>query len=63
MNFVVDWDKCIGCGRCMEICPAAFYLNEEIGKAEVIDPDACEFAGCCEAAEENCPVEAISVEE
>ncbi|HTZ18618.1 MAG TPA: ferredoxin [Dissulfurispiraceae bacterium] len=63
MNFVVDQDICIGCGRCMEICPAAFYLNEEIGKAEVIDPDACEFVGCCEAAEENCPVEAISVEE
>jgi ferredoxin len=33
------------------------------GKSEVIDPDACEFVGCCEAAEENCPVEAITIEE
>ncbi len=63
MNVVIDQDTCIGCGRCMEICPAVFYLNETIGKAEVIDPDACEFVGCCEAAEENCPVEAITVEE
>ncbi len=63
MKVVVDIDKCIGCGTCQEICPAVFHLNEVIGKAEVIDADACEYAGCCEAAEENCPVEAITVEE
>jgi ferredoxin len=63
MNVIVDEDICIGCGRCMEICPAVFYLNETIGKSEVIDPDGCDYAGCCEAAEENCPVEAITLEE
>ena len=63
MNVIVDEEICIGCGRCMEICPAVFYLNEATGKSEVIDPDACDFVGCCEAAEENCPVEAISIEE
>jgi len=63
MNIIVDEDICIGCGRCMEICPSVFYLNEMIGKSEVIDPEACEFVGCCEAAEENCPVEAITIEE
>jgi ferredoxin len=63
MKVIVDQDICIGCGRCMEICPAVFYLDESIGKSEVIDPEACEFVGCCEAAEENCPVEAITVEE
>jgi ferredoxin len=61
MNVTVDDDTCIGCGRCMEICPAVFYLNEVIGKSEVIDAEACEFVGCCEAAEENCPVDAISI--
>ncbi len=63
MKVIVDRDTCIGCGRCQEICPAVFHLDEEAGKAEVIDPDACEYVGCCEAAEENCPVEAITVEE
>jgi ferredoxin len=63
MNVIVNEEICIGCGRCMEICPAVFYLNEAIGKSEVIDPDGCDFAGCCEAAEENCPVDAISIEE
>jgi len=58
---VIDEETCIGCGNCMEICPAVFFLNEEIGKAEVIDPEACEFVGCCEAAEENCPVDAITL--
>ncbi|GAB4486095.1 MAG: ferredoxin [Thermodesulfovibrionales bacterium] len=59
MNVVVDQDVCIGCGRCEEICPAVFHVDETIGKSVVIDEEACEFVGCCEAAEENCPVEAI----
>ena len=62
MNVIVDQDVCIGCGLCAEICQAVFFLNETIGKSEVIDPDACEFVGCCEAAEENCPVHAITLE-
>lgn len=63
MNVRVDEDKCIGCGTCQEICPAVFYLNEVTGKSKVVDPDGCDYAGCCEAAEENCPVEAIMLEE
>ena len=63
MKVIVDIDTCIGCGRCEEICPAVFHLNEETGKSEVIDAEACEYVGCCEAAEENCPVDAITLEE
>jgi ferredoxin len=63
MNVVIDQELCIGCGACEEICPAVFHLDEAAGKSEVIDADACEFVGCCEAAEENCPVEAITLEE
>ncbi len=61
MTPVVDEDLCIGCGNCEEICPSIFQLVDE--KAKVIDPEGCEIADCCEAAEENCPVEAISFEE
>ncbi|RMD60243.1 MAG: ferredoxin [Nitrospirae bacterium] len=57
----VDDEKCVGCGNCVEICPAVFKMNEETGKSEVYDPEACDFANCCEAAEENCPVEAIKL--
>lgn len=63
MKVSIDHDTCIGCGACEDICPAVFHLDEEIGKSKVIDDDACDYAGCCEAAEENCPVEAISIDE
>lgn len=59
----VDEEKCIGCGTCQEICPAVFFVDEKTGKSRVIDPDGCVYAGCCEAAAENCPVEAITLEE
>jgi ferredoxin len=63
MRVIVDEDICIGCGRCEEICPAVFHVSEISGKSQVIDEEACEYTGCCEAAEENCPVDAITVEE
>jgi len=63
MKIYIDQDACISCGRCEEICPAVFHLSDLSGKSEVIDAEACEYAGCCEAAEENCPVDAIKLEE
>jgi ferredoxin len=60
MRPVVDEELCIGCGNCSEICPAVFHLKDE--KSVVIDEEACDFAECCEAAAENCPVEAITLE-
>lgn len=58
---VVDEDICIGCGNCEEICPSVFQVIDE--KSRVIDPDGCDYFECCEAAEENCPVDAISLDE
>jgi ferredoxin len=63
MRVIVDEDICIGCGRCEEICPAVFHVDAVSGKSRVIDEEACDYTGCCEAAEENCPVDAISLEE
>ena len=59
MKITVDQDKCIGCGRCSEICPSTFRLNAN-GKSEVISK---EKSDCAMQAADECPVEAIFVEE
>jgi NAD-dependent dihydropyrimidine dehydrogenase PreA subunit len=49
---------CIGCGRCVEVCPhQVFRITER--KAALIDRDACMECGACQR---NCPVDAISVD-
>lgn len=62
MTLEIDDQKCIGCGRCEEICPTVFHVDEELGQSTIVDSDGCEYAGCCEAAAENCPTEAITYE-
>jgi ferredoxin len=62
MKATIDEGKCIGCGNCAQLCPAVFTLNESTGFAEAYDPEACDYAQCCEAAEENCPAEAITLD-
>ncbi|MHB1397672.1 MAG: mercury methylation ferredoxin HgcB [Trichloromonadaceae bacterium] len=53
-----DRERCIGCGRCIEICPhAVFALTGD--KAVVIDLDACIECGACAR---NCPPTAIKVD-
>ncbi|MCD4762280.1 ferredoxin [bacterium] len=59
MAVKVDQEKCIGCGRCTELCPEVFKLNEE-GKSTVIKTEG---ADCALQAADECPVEAIFVEE
>lgn len=59
MSITVDQAKCIGCGRCTEICPDAFKLNEN-GKSEVINNEKND---CAMQAADECPTEAIFVEE
>ena len=31
MNVTIDEEKCIGCGRCEEICPSVFHVDEAVG--------------------------------
>lgn len=50
-------NRCIGCGRCMEVCPHA-VLGIENYKAKIKDKNVCMECGACM---NNCPVKAISV--
>jgi ferredoxin len=53
----LDRDKCIGCGRCLEVCPHGIFSLAE-RKARIEDRDLCIECGACQ---QNCPVSAISV--
>lgn len=53
----LEVEKCIGCARCIEVCPhAVFSIEQE--RAQIQDRDACMECGACAI---NCPAEAITV--
>ena len=49
---------CIGCGRCVEVCPHQVFEIEN-RKANFADFEACMECGACAL---NCPVDAIKVD-
>lgn len=50
--------QCIGCGRCLEVCPHQVFRMAE-KRAELADRDACMECGACAR---NCPVAALQVD-
>ena len=62
-NFIsrINAEKCVGCGKCMKICPVnAIEMIEENGrkKARVV-PERCIGCGVCV---KNCPTHALMLE-
>jgi NAD-dependent dihydropyrimidine dehydrogenase PreA subunit len=54
----IDEDRCTGCGKCEEICPAGvFRIEEDLSKVE--NPEECTECGACV---DECPSEAIELE-
>ncbi len=62
MRATVDADLCTGCELCTETCPEIFEIQGDVAVAiaDVIPVDAVE---CARQAAEDCPVEAISLED
>jgi ferredoxin len=56
-------ELCSGCGPCVDICPEAFELNEEGIAVVKVDEVPPEIEEACREAVDNCPTEAISIEE
>ena len=56
MAIIIDRDSCVGCGSCVDVCPAgALSIDEE--QISVCNEDECISCGTCV---QNCPVGAIS---
>jgi ferredoxin len=62
MKVMVDEETCIGCDLCSETCPEVFEMNDDKVRVKV-DEVPEEVADTCREAVENCPVEAIQIEE
>ena len=58
VSLELDRAACVGCGRCLEVCPHQVFLLQD-KKAVIVDRDACMECGACKR---NCPVQAIAVE-
>ncbi|MFH1245901.1 MAG: ferredoxin [Candidatus Omnitrophota bacterium] len=62
MRVKVNADLCVGCGLCVDISPDVFIIKGD--KAVVKGNPVPEEAGdSCRQAKQDCPVEAIAVEE
>jgi len=62
MKAKIDADLCTGCGLCVDACPEVFELDDSVAKVIADEVPEQAFNACREAAD-NCPVEAIAIEE
>ena len=61
MKAIVE-DTCIACGLCIDICPEVFTLEGDIAEVKA-DPVPADAEETCRQAAEECPVDAIILEE
>ncbi len=62
MIAIVDEELCTGCGLCVDACPEVFELLDDLAKV-IIEPVPEEAQETCREAAEDCPVEAISIQD
>jgi len=62
MRAKVDPELCILCGLCAETCPTVFELGPKSSEVK-LDPIPEDQKDCTRTAAENCPTEAIAVED
>lgn len=62
MTAKVNEELCVGCGLCADSCPEAFVMEADKAKIKA-NPVPANAEDCCKKVKEDCPVEAISIEE
>ncbi len=68
-KIIIDQEGCIRCGKCSALCPKVFEMNAQ-GKSQLkvdyqengpADGSVPNEISCVKDAEENCPVDVITV--
>lgn len=62
MKAKIDLNLCTGCGLCVDTCPDVFELDDPVAKV-IVDEVPANASNTCREAADNCPVEAIMIEE
>jgi len=70
-KIILDLDKCVACGRCVDNCPDTFETDMSTLKVAIIGGEKdgnvwtkeVDNLGCASEAVEGCMMRAISVEE
>ena len=58
MSIAINQSKCVGCGRCSQVCPGTLIGMGSDGKACMLYPKDC--WGCCSCIKE-CKADAIAL--
>jgi ferredoxin len=62
MKVTVDEETCIGCEVCVDTCPEVFEMVDDKARVKINEVPKDVVESCREAAE-DCPVEAIQIED
>lgn len=62
MKVTINRDACIGCGVCVNICPAVFELDDENIAVVKVNPVPQEEEAAARDAAQSCAVEAIEIQ-
>lgn len=62
MHVGVNEELCTGCGLCEDICPEVFNIDNNISRV-LVETVPAEVEDSCKDAMEQCPTDAISIEE
>lgn len=63
MKARVDKDACAGCGVCVDVCPEVFEMGADDTAEVKVDPVPPDAEDSCRDAAEQCPTDAIILEE
>ena len=62
MKATVDPDLCTACELCVDTCPDVFEMDDDLAKV-IVDIIPADSEDCAREAAEDCPAEAITIEE